>query len=132
MKKEMNENLNSLVEDWGFDNVIHGLYTGTKKGQELFVEYMFGWEMDDEYMLLETDLGKESFEVYKTLPIETKFYILDELDCIDVDRLVRCREDHDYPYHEIIDNNYDTDFESEFIDLMKPYVREMRLEGLGL
>jgi len=131
MRNETEGNLNSLVERVGFDKIINILYTDTRQGKELFIEYMFGYEWDSIDRVFENSVCIEYMEVYKTLPIETQFHILEELDCIDVDMLIRCRGDYDLSYPEMMISDGE-EFEEDFIDLMKPYVREGRLEELGL
>lgn len=133
MKKENDimDTLNSLVDLWGFDKLIDNLYTGTKKGKELFIEYMFGYEWDDIDRVFENSVCIEYMEVYKTLPLDTQISILDELGCIDVDMLIRCRFDNGLFYPEMMVGDLE-EFEEDFIELMKPYVREGKLEELGL
>lgn len=125
------DTLNKMVEIWGFDNLIHNLYTETTQGKELFIEYMFGYEWDSIDRVFENPLCIEYMEVYKTLPLDTQITILDELDCIDVDMLIRCRIDYDLSYPEMLIHETE-EFDEDFIKLMTPYVREVRLEGLGL
>lgn len=135
MKKEnesLERNLKLLVKLEGLDNVIHHIYTETEEGQKLFVEYMFGWDWESmvEMDLFQTDGGLSCLEVYKTLPVEIQFNILCELDCVDVERLILCREDNGLYYPELV--GADDEFEEGFIELLKPLMRDKKLEVLGL
>ena len=127
-KMEQCENLNDLVRNYGFDNLIEILYLETKEGRELFLEYCEN-EVGCAIVEVEGDDGDALWELWSgdTLSTDEKFWILDECGCIEPDMLRRCREDYNINYGEFIDFD-----EKLFIGLLRQTSRDKKLEGLGI